>query len=241
MKKFHEIPWEQAGEDSHSVLEDRTLPTKAGTLGLKMIAVSKMMDVSVISGDFRSETVVFVPWIKLLIDCKSSLKFYGAYMSAYIKETRDAPDICLRTCSWEQAEDDVQYEGAANKIMYILSDKQLKAKITFATLRNFREIKQLIDDAITMGSRGLALKDCQRKNPTWMKLDCEMVSHYSPWSAKFSYYLSDFRNDIFENWVSCWHTTLDGIDLLHASSPDGTVRISYDMSLPERISSLADG
>ena len=83
MKKFHEIPWEQAGEDSHTVLEDRILPTKAGTLGLKMIAVSKMMDVSIISGEFRGVMVVFEPRIKLLIDCKSSLMFYGAYMSAY--------------------------------------------------------------------------------------------------------------------------------------------------------------
>ena len=156
------------------------------------------------------------------------------------KETRDDPDICLRTCSWEKTEDDLQYEGAANKRMYILSDKQLKAKITFANLRNCREIKQLIDDAITMGTQCLALKDCQRKNPPWMKLDCEMVSHYSPWSGKFSYYLSNYRSDIFENWVSCWQTAFDGIDVTHSSSPDGTVRISYDMSLPERISSLAD-
>ncbi|MHC4633461.1 MAG: hypothetical protein ACYS9C_19620 [Planctomycetota bacterium] len=239
MKKelINNLPWERNADGSYAELKSDLLPLKRAGLGLKLLAIAKMMDVSVISANFNGHPVVFQPWVTVAIDCKTSLNFYGCYQLGYERE-EGKPDLCMRTCSWEQINDYEQFEQAKNKQEYVLSDKQLEVKSIFTTISDHQEVATLCDEVISMNLRGLSLEHCQRDRNKCIELNCEIVSPSMPWSTSFAYNPRRFRNNLFEEWLSRWQSCFDGICFSAGFIPDKGSRISYKVSFLERIDAL---
>ncbi len=229
------LVWERNADGSFAKLCSGDWPFKHSGLALNLLASAKMTDVALISAKFGGDTVVFEPWVWILIDGKTSLRFYGAYQVGGFAPEKGTPDLLLRISSWEQASDYERFTQAKDKRKYLLSEEQLTVRSIFTTLKDQQRVTKLIDEVLDITAKGLRMERRRRAKTRWVKLECEISTGQDPAYTRFFYCPVCSKSDIFEAWVSRWQSCFEDINFNSGFIPDEGSRISYNMSFLERL------
>ena len=119
------LAWEKTFQGKSAIFKQSNLIRPTPALGRK-IALLKMTEISLISGDFQDTPILFYPWLWILFDDTAKLEFYGIYKMN--EEHRDndfeennLPSVCLRKCFWSMAREQQAYQDAENNSVYLKS------------------------------------------------------------------------------------------------------------------------
>jgi hypothetical protein len=209
---------------------------------MKNLAISKMTDVRLISADFNEDTVIFTPLVWLLLDSGSSLEFFGVYASELSNdegvsdsstELESLPDYCIKKAFWSKSEDIEKFQLADDKKKYILGDTQTLSNIIFLKSTHCLEATQLISEAIQMTKHGLSLQE-NKNESTYDEIKINVSD--GRFYLNFAYHPTVVTNNILEEWIFKWRNCIDNLPLDIGYSPDEKIRISYELSLFDKIS-----
>ena len=179
---LHILPWETGPKGKTGYTSPTRLVLKKPGLNLKLIAISKAFDVSVISSDFRGQPCVFEPWILLLVDKKIEFVFAGAYRRAFGAKSGE-PQMCVRFCRWQEADDYEGYDQADDKRAYILSDAQVRTQMRFLDTAGQSDLVSLVKEADEVMKK-LDLRPRDRPENSIVQVRC-MVSNRVQFDVKY--------------------------------------------------------
>lgn len=209
---------------------------------LKKMAISKMIDVTLISADFNENTVFFTPLIWLLLDYGISVEFFGVYatessedecVSDSGSELGNLPNFCIKKAFWSKLEDLKKFQMASDKKKYILGESQTISNIIFIESTHCLEATQLISEAIQVSKHGLSLQENQKESEyEEIKINISDGRFY----LNFAYHPGVLTNSTLEEWILKWRNCIDKLPLDIGYLPDGKIRISYELSLFDKIS-----
>lgn len=209
---------------------------------MKKLAISKMIDVILISADFNEAPVVFTPLVWLLLDSGSSVDFFGVYATELSKNESDSdrsselenlPDFCIKKAFWSKSEDIKKFQLADDKKKYVLGETQTLSNMIFINSVHCPETMQLIEEAIQVAKHGLSLQENQNKSAyEEIKINVSDGRFY----LNFSYHPSVVTNNILEEWILKWRNCIDKLPLDIGYSPDEKIRVSYELSLFDKVS-----
>jgi hypothetical protein len=230
-----ELLWENNVGGGQARLS-RKLKFKTSSLALKQVAIAKMVEVSLISGEFYSIPIVFEPSVWILIETGTSVDFFGVYKPSFpIEEnTEEGPSLCLRKSSWNKFKSQEEFNLSENKRDYILGSSHIYSRTIFTNPSKNHDIELLITDVITKVRQGLKFKDVNRSRVQWQDIrfgvadgSLDYTISYTPYSSKCEY---------IESWICKWCKCFELLNHNKEFHPDSnTFRISYHLSLFERI------
>jgi hypothetical protein len=202
---------------------------------VRLIAISKMMDVEIISAEFNEYPVVFEPWVLLLHNSEPSVELFGAYIRGFEKE-KSEPDICIRYAFWSRDKDQKQYEASLDKRAYVLSDSQMQAKTVFGTVKEYQNIYNLADEIERLVVEGFKLQPCNRDDRQNGYFRIKIMGRFETTAdLDLSYNPRRLQNRTFEEWTNRWRAAFQSLDFNSGKVPEHGTRISYTMSFPERL------
>ncbi len=208
---------------------------------MKSLAISKMTDVRLISADFNENTVFFTPLVWLLLDSSSSVEFFGVYATEISKdegvsysssELETLPDFCIKKAFWNKSEDIKRFQLADDKKKYVLGETQTLSNMIFIKSTHCVEATQLISQAIQMTKDGLSLQEYQNESVyDEIKINVSDGRFY----LNFAYHPAVVKNNILEEWIFKWRNCIDKLPLDIGYLPDEKIRISYELSLFDKV------
>jgi hypothetical protein len=209
---------------------------------MKKLAFSKMTDITLISAYFNKNPLLFYPLIWLLLDTGSSMSFFGVYatdtsedesVSDSRSELDNLPDFCIKKTFWSKSEDITNFQRADDKKKYILGETQTRSNMIFINSTHCLETTQLISEAIQMTKYGLKLYE-ERSNSIYDKIKINVSD--GRFYLNLSYHPSVVKNIILEEWIIKWCNCIERLPLDLGCVPDEKIRISYELSLFDKIS-----
>jgi hypothetical protein len=245
--KTMKLAWEKVGNERlafHKSLAEmqvnRVVPGR-----LQVLAMRKMMDVAVISGDFLGDSVDFYPCVCLLLDSKERVEFIGTYRAKLSPYTNpESPDYiddaeklgkfptsCIRRSVWPKRtnqETIAEFRAAPNKLDYILGDVQTKINVSFVKLENFPVLENLIADSIKLVEEGVSFQDPYESRTSYYYVHLTVAD--GVW-FELQYYLSDRTSNRLDELTSRWQRYLVDSPLEESIIPDEDIQISYDRGL----------
>ena len=196
---------------------------------LKQIALSKILDVKIISAKFHEITAVFEPQVLLLLDHVSRLEFFGIYDSSYESDESDnLPFLCCRKVTWSKRDDWESFNAADKKSNYLLTDKQLVSEIFFLNTEQQSNFESLTSDILEIFCRGVKFEEVEREQVSCRDIKLKVVS-----SLGFScfYHPYSVACQAIEDWIDEWRSCFEKLDSSAGYTPDSsTIRISYNLS-----------
>lgn len=200
--------------------------------GVKLIAISKMMDVAVVSTDFTDYPIVFQPWVITAADRGTSVDFCGVYQ----REPEDGePDICVRRARWNEAVDRDQFKAAPDKLAYILSDQQVKIEATFGWLKECPSIKELAEEVEALVLAGCPVQRCRREAEQRSNLYVKVMSKTLPCVWDLTYGLEVLECERLEDWANRWLACAESLSFPSEFIPKHEIWISYTTTLFDRL------
>ncbi|WP_414530343.1 hypothetical protein [Nodularia chucula] len=208
---------------------------------MKNLAISKMTDVRLISADFNENTVFFTPLVWLLLDSGSSVEFFAVYATELSKdegvsdsssELKTLPNFCIKKAFWNKSEDIKNFQLADDKKKYILGETQTFSNIIFIDSTHCIEATQLISEAIQMTKYGLSLQENQNESVyDEIKINISDGRFY----LNFAYHPGVVTNILLEEWILKWRNCIDKLPFDIGYLPDEKIRISYELSLFDKV------
>jgi len=209
---------------------------------MKKLAISKMTDIRLISADFNKNTVFFTPLVWVLLDSGSRVEFFGVYAtemstdegtSDNSSELETSPNFCIKKAFWSKSEDIEKFQLADDKKKYILGETQTLSNMIFINSTHCLEATQLIEEAILVTKHGVTLQENQNKSAyDEIKINVSDGRFY----LNFAYHPGAVTNNILEKWIFKWRNCIDRLPLDIGYLPDDQIRISYELSLFDKIS-----
>ncbi|MBW4650556.1 MAG: hypothetical protein KME06_17980 [Kastovskya adunca ATA6-11-RM4] len=208
---------------------------------MKKLAISKMTDVVLISADFDDAPVVFTPLVWLLLDSGASVEFFGVYatelsnnkVDSNSNELENLPAFCIKKAFWSKLEDIKNFQLADDKKKYILGATQTFSNIVFINFAHCPETTQLVEEVIQVAKHGLSLQENQNESVyEEIKINVSDGRFY----LNFSYHPRVVTNNVLEQWIFKWRNCIDKLPLDMGYLPDEKVRISYELSLFDKVS-----
>lgn len=199
---------------------------------LKNIARKKMTTPYLISAEFNCVREVFEPWIGLLIDEGSSMRFWGIYLSGFVvEEPFIRPTLCMRKGIWDGTLDFEQFSRAKDKASYVAQQQAVSLSILYTSRASISSLFELSREGIDIFRQGIKLERTEGIESRSQMLLCDI------WDEETNYLLSysplSRKNDTLEDWIERWTHALDNIDFSKGYAPDGASRISYRESLAD--------
>jgi hypothetical protein len=198
---------------------------------MKNLAISKMIDIKLISADFNDISATFTPSTWLLFDSISNVDFFGVYTND--EASYGNPSFCIRKSSWNKLEDINNFKNADDKKKYITGETQIISNIFFVDSVLLPEITQLIIEGNRIAHNGLFLQENIQNN-----LHCDEVKiniSDGRFYLNLSYKPNLMNNSVLEDWIIKLRDCINNIPLDIGYLPDGTFRISYELSLFDRL------
>jgi hypothetical protein len=245
--KTMKLAWEKVGDKRVAFHRSRAeMQVNQVVPGrLQVLAMAKMMDVAVISGDFLGDSVDFYPCVCLLLDSKERVEFIGTYrakLSPYtnpespdyiddIEILSKFPTFCIRRAFWPKRtnKDTIsEFRAAPNKKDYILGDVQTKVNVAFVKLENFPVVENLIADSIKLVEEGINFQDCYEPRTSYYYAHLTVAD-----GIRFDlrYYLSDRTSNCLDDLTNRWQRYLVDSPLEESIIPDEDIQIIYDRSI----------
>jgi hypothetical protein len=207
---------------------------------MKNLAISKMIDIRLISADFKESPVVFTPLLWLLLDSVSNIEFFGVYanndedFSDNSNQLDISPSFCVRKVLWSKHEDIYNFQNADDKKKYILGDNQVISNICFINSTHLPEITQLISKGIQIAENGLILQENLQTKLVYDEIKINVSD--GRFYLNFSYKPRLLTNSALEEWIIKLRNCIDSLPLDIGYSPDDGFRISYELSFFDKIS-----
>ncbi|MBD2607976.1 hypothetical protein H6G81_26535 [Scytonema hofmannii FACHB-248] len=207
---------------------------------MKNLAISKMMDVRLISADFKGSPVVFTPLFWLLLDSISNIEFFGVYsnndedFSDNSNNLDISPPFCIRKALWSKSEDIYNFQNADDKKKYILGENQVISNVFFIDSTHVPEITQLISEVIKITKNGLILQENLQNKLVYDEIKINVSD--GRFYLNFSYKPHLLTNSALEEWIIKLCNCIDSLPLDIGYLPDGKFRMSYELSLFDKVS-----
>jgi hypothetical protein len=208
---------------------------------MKKLAISKMIDVTLISADFHEYPVVFTPLLWVMLDSFSNVEFFGVYLNDdedtnNSTELERLPSFCIRKAFWNRQEDIENFQLADDKKKYILGEKQTLSNVIFTGSKHYIEVKQLISEIIQSVKYGLNLQEFSRSESTNDEIKINISS--GVFYLDFSYHPGVLKSDMLEEWIIRFRNCIESLPLNTGYFPDTNFRMSYRLSLFDQISNF---
>ena len=235
-----ELPWEQNISGSPGAV----IRSAKGIIGhpayrLKLLAISKMIDVTIISSDFGGETVVFEIAAWLLRDFGARVDFSAVYAQAYPSgdRTDNRPDICVRTAAYDRDEDYKLFHQASDKIRYLHHDQPCNAFSHFMRSDTQPRIAELINELERVLADGIPIERIPEDNDRMHTL--RVYGYPRGAECEVMYPATTHRSETVERWARSWYECCRGVRQLEGIPPDGLCRFSYRQSIFDRFVALS--
>lgn len=234
MSKLRQLPWEiNKGRTPAAIHTGYFKPGGYG-YGVKLLVISKMMDIAILSTDIADGTIVFEPWVIAAADRGDRIDFCGVYQRSFEPEEGE-PDLCIRRAHWSEDADRDQFRAASDKLAYILSDRQVVVETTFTWLKECPSLTELAEEAEALAVAGCALQRCRRVSEERASLCLQIRSKTLPYSWDLTYSLEVLECQQLENWANRWLTCAQSLHLPSEFIPTHEVSISYRTTLFDRL------
>jgi hypothetical protein len=220
----------------HSGCQIASLPRFAPTGAfLKRIALAKLADITLMSAEFGGDKLLFQPWVSLLIDAGSAVKFLGAYRLSFESEEDSAtrPNLCWRRSEWNRNVDHKQLAEATDLRAYLTGDTQISSIIAFTRMAAQPALTGLIERTIAEFSHGVTITAAERPDMPWEALQLDIADDRLIWTIDYSPLI--VQSEQVERWSHTWIEFFDKLDPHDAIAPDGDIIVSYRRSLPEML------
>lgn len=211
---------------------------RLSTMALKQIALAKLTDITVISTEFHGETVVFEPWLSLLVDVGRKVLFTGVYQRSFEPDDDvDAlPDLCWRRSEWIRDVDTAQVGEATDRLAYLAGDTQIASTIRFSRLDQQQALAALIHSSIDQFANGTTVTRARRPEANWHWLSLIVADETFNAQVEYSPLLA--QSAAIETWIPRWLNGFESLDTAHAIQPDAEITISYRPSLSELLTAV---
>ncbi|MBW4504986.1 MAG: hypothetical protein KME64_00470 [Scytonematopsis contorta HA4267-MV1] len=205
---------------------------------MKKLAISKMIDVKLISADFKENPVIFSPLLWLLFDSNFNMEFVGVYANdedVRADSNSDvSPSFCIRKVSWSKAEDIGNFQKAGDKKEYVLGENQVVSNVLFIDPIHFPEITQLISEAIHIAQNGINLQENLQSKLVYDEIKINVSD--GRFYLNFSYKPCLMTNSTLEEWIINLRNCIGNLPLNIGYLPDDKFRMSYELSLFDKVS-----
>lgn len=199
---------------------------------LEQIALSKILDVTIISAKFHEIPAVFEPLVLLLLNYGSRLEFFGAYDSSYeLDESDNLPSLCCRKVTWNKRDDWESFKASDKKSNYLLTNKQLSSEICFLKAEQQSTFDSLASDLLDIVHLGAKFEEVEREQ---VQVSCDdiklkVVDELLDFSCLYNPYIVACQ--AIEDWIPKWRSCFEKLDSSAGYMPDSsTIRISYNLS-----------
>jgi hypothetical protein len=239
------LTWEKNSEDRIGIL----IPTKkiVTPVLLKKIAVSKMTNISLITGEFCHSSVSFAPLFWVLMDASSSVDFLGVYAADILEldlesehiivdkneKHKNTPLICIRKAAWNKEKDLEYFKLADDKTKYILSELQIKCDVFFPDTNQGISILRSIIPLINFWKNGVAFEKSSQRDT--MHEEIKIGISDSNFSLNFSYNPYLINSETWDNLLKAWCEYFNELQVNSSCIPDDNFRVSYHLSVLEQI------
>ena len=203
---------------------------------LKQTALSKILDVTIISAEFHEIPVVFVPQVLLLLDRGSQLEFFGAYISSDMSRENNSdslPSFCCRKVTWDQRDDYESFKASDNKSNYILTDKQLVSEICFLNTEQQSTFDILASEILDIVRLGTKFEEVERKQVPCNDIKLKVVDGFLDFSCLYTPYTAACQ--AIEDWIPNWCSCFEKLYYSACYMPDSTIHIGYNYSFFDRV------
>jgi hypothetical protein len=207
---------------------------------MRNLAISKMVDVKLISADFKENIFFFYPLVWLLLDSVSNIKFIGVYatededISDNSNRLDISPSFCIRKAFWSKSEDVSNFQHADDKKKYILGENQILSNVYFINSTHLPEIEQIISEAINITKNGLFLEKNTQSKLAYDEIKINISD--GRFYLNFSYKPHLLTNSALEEWIIKLCNSIDSLPLDIGYLPDDKFTMSYELSLFDKIS-----
>lgn len=232
------LAWEKNSDGSIAEL----IASRAGKLShagalLKQLAIAKMLEVSIVSGEFNEVPAVFEPEVWAFVDRHSEAEFAGAYRLAFpAEEGESIPALCIRRALWDRDSDYATFEATNDKRQYLLGEGQVQSRILFLAEDESLRVRKVMDAARQALARGISWNKEVRQTVAWQQVQCFVSDGSGELLISYSVYERRCRD--IESWLPGWLETLSSLDYEGGLRPDQGSRISYRVSLEDRLRQL---
>jgi hypothetical protein len=208
--------------------------------GVKLIALSKMMEVAALSTEFTDYPIVFEPWVVIAADRGSSIDFCGLYQRGFQPEEGE-PDLCLRRAHWKEEVDREQFRAAPDKQAYLRSDRQVTIETAFGLLQECPSLTELAGEVEGLILTGCSLRRCRRRAQERSNFYGKVRSKTLPYSWDLTYALEVLKCPPLEAWADRWLACARSLRFPREFFPAGAIEISYATTLFDRLEMMGSG
>ncbi len=239
MNSMEKAFWERTADGKPAQIVQALPPKRINRLILQAVAKARMTEITMISATFGGVPVLFEPWVEVLLMGRKTAEFVGVYLPAFpCGEQREAqPCVCLRKSLWNGDRDLRQYSLAENKKAYLENNGQVESRIVFPEIAHHSEIHRLVQEIQDIFRQGVNVETVNRSAVPWYEITCKVLDKTVLYSVSYTPFSS--RCEGIEAWISKWHDYLDRISSEEGYLPDMECRVSYRLSLADRIEMLS--
>jgi hypothetical protein len=219
------------------LLVTRAPQPRAIPVTLKRVALAKLSGINMISATFAGDTVLFQPWLTVLIDEGSEIAVTGIYRTdSALTEHEEAgePAFCLRRSAWRREVDLASARETQDLKSYLRSGQQIVNEFVFVargerpdaigTTRNF--IAAMCESALIM-------RATPRADSAWNFVSMEVGDQARAFRIEYSP-LTDSL-ELVESMLPEWLASINRAMDMAGLEPDGSVTIGISRSVPEII------
>lgn len=230
-----ELPWEKDCKGNKAILKMQEKSKIIPALS-KKIALLKMTDITLISGYFEENKLLFYPSVSVLFDSSDKLEFFGIY-SRDLEENKiedKFPIVCVRKCYWIRDMDFSSYKECSTVEEYIkktlISDKNhVSSSNFFLKEKCASEILSLVETITNLIIKGISVKKIERKESEFEYVEYSVSNGFI--SYNFSYTPFQFKSEDLEKWSFKWRIAFARIETNIEFYPTKKFRVSYNSSI----------
>lgn len=231
-RKIEEVP---VGYPGFLVMRPPRISSATATL--KRVALAKLVDIRLMSATFGGETILFEPWLTLLVDYGRGAFLAGVYRTDSASDEdadRDgsgSPIWCLRKSEWDREEDLERSRDVLDLGEYLRSGPQVTSKLVFANRATHPEVDSMMHTALVTLRPGIRLTPVERRPSEWQFVDFDLADEGLTCRMEYSPLIA--RSETLESVLPSWLSKLDELICRGGFLPDGEVTVSIRRSVPE--------
>jgi hypothetical protein len=247
------LAWEKVGNERVAVHQ---IPTKRHPITpgqLQTLTMAKMMDVTIIRGDFFDDSIAFYPCVCLMLESKERLEFIGTYranLSHYtdpespdftndLEKIGKLPSVCIRRGIWHKRTNSIiirEFQTAHSKKDYILSDVQTEISVAFIRLKDFPVLESLIADSTKLIKDGINFQRSPEVRTPYYNIYLTASDEHI--NLDLLYEPNCVVSSSLDDLTGRWQSYLIDSPIEESIMPDKDFDITYKYSIFDRISRL---
>jgi hypothetical protein len=210
---------------------------------LKRIALAKLSDITLMSGEFGGEIFLFEPWLTLMVDHGRGAFTTGVYRTDSSTDNGGEPYDgrapgghrhpiwCLRKSEWVRAADHEQSGTARDLGEYLRSGPQVAHRLVFADRATHPEIDDAMNEVLAVLGSGIMISGSAPRSADWHFVALDLADERLTCSIEYSPLIA--QSSAIESVMPTWLGKVEELLQRDGLSPDGEIRISIRRSIPE--------